>query len=524
MQLQINFCIQGNKNMKHSMMRVAVAATLGLSALAANAGQIGVNVGATLAAEYITSAVVVNQPTITFQTANLINDGASVVYHVRFSAGSMKAADGGVVPTSAKAAGAAAADVVLYLNGTATAVANYSVSASTADTDGLGYYFTVSSVAGTGGIPANTVVNILTGNAKIASLTSALGAGGTVTGSVGYTTTAGDFSGVSTWVEAPTTATILTSAKALSQAVKSSGATATGYYTAAETSQVNVNTSLKSLTATTAASAATAATGSTTLINLGATKLAVNTALARPAGGTAAAADFGNVTFAATGDFSVATATAYLASTSDCLAANTTAAGTISTDGKSVSFAAVTPAVATAVNYLCYSVPGTKVIPYNVQYAIGAASVAAQTAAAPNTIASTGTAGNVYLLTSNGASVVVPAFVPSTGTAGNGYNTYLRVINTGNLTSDIYVAAYNSTTGVVGTASKLVSQLPSGGSAMLDTNTVSTALGLTANSWNTLLVTGNTSKLAVQPLLVNPAGVITNLSAVNGGNNAATAN
>lgn len=510
--------------MKHSMMRVAVAATLGFSALAANAGQIGVNVGATLAAEYITSTVVVNQPTITFQTANLINDGASVVYHVRFSAGSMKAADGGVVPTSAKATGvAAAADVVLYLNGAATNIANYTVSASTADTDGLGYYFTLSSIAGTGGIPAGTVVNILTGNAKIANLTSALGAGGTVTGSVGYTTTAGDFSGVSTWVEAPTSATILTSQKALSQAVKSSGAVATGYYTAAETSQVNVNTSLKSLTATTAANAPTVATGSNTLINLGATKLAVNTALARPAGGTATVADFGGTVFAATGDFSVAGATAYLASTSDCLAANTTAAGTIAADGKSVTFASVANTVATAVNYLCYSVPGTKVIPYNVQYAISAASVAAQ-ATAPATIASTGTAGNVYLLTSNGASVVVPAFVPSTGTAGNGYNTYLRVINTGNLTSDINVAAYNSTTGVVGTASKLISQLPAGGSAMLDTNSVSTALGLSANSWNTLLVTGNTSKLAVQPLLVNPQGVITNLSSVNGANNSAASN
>lgn len=506
--------------MKHSMMRVAVAATLGLSALAANAGQIGVNVGATLAAEYITSTVVVNQPTITFQTANLINDGASVVFHVRFSAGSTLAANGGVLPTTAKAnAAAAAADVVLYLNGTATNIANYTVSAATADTDGLGYYFTVSSIAGTGGIPANTVVNILTGNAKIASLTSALGAGGTVTGSVGYTTTAGDFSGVSTWVEAPTTATILTSQKALSQVVKSSGATATGYFTAAETAQVNVNTSLKSFTATTAASAATAATGSTTLLNVGATKVVV-AALTKPTGGTAALADFGNTTFVATGDFSVAGASAYLASTSDCLAANTTAAGTISTDGKTATFAAVAPAVAGAVNYVCYSVPGTKVVPYGVQYAVSAASVAA----GATTIATTGTAGNVYLLTSNGASVTVPAFVPSTGTAGNGYNTYLRVINTGNLSTPIQVAAYDSVKGTVGTASTLIATLAPGASAMLDTNTVSTALGLAANSWNALLVTGNTTKLAVQPLLVNPTGVITNLSAVNGTNNGAAAN
>jgi len=412
---------------------------------------------------------------------------------------------------------------VLYLNGSAINIANYTVSASTADTDGLGYYFTVSSVAGTGGIPSNTVVNIVTGNAKIANLTSALGAGGTVTGSVGYTTTAGDYSGVSTWVETPATATILTSQKALSQVVKSSGATATGYYTAAETSQVNVATSLKSLTATTAASAATAATGSTTLINLGATKLAVNTGLTRPTGGNATAADFGNVTFGATGDFSVATASAYLASTSDCLAANTTAAGTISTDGKSVTFAAVAPAVATAVNYLCYSVPGTKVIPYGVQYAISAASVAAQ-AVAPATIASTGAGGNAYQLSSNGASVVVPSFIPATGNSTNGYLTYLRVVNTGNLTTPISVAAYNSTTGAVGAASTLVASLAAGASTVIDANAISTALGLAPNTWSALLVTGNTSKLAVQPLLLNPQGIITNLSAINGQNNGAAAN
>ncbi|GGC87505.1 hypothetical protein [Undibacterium terreum] len=489
--------------MKHSMMRVAVAATLGFAALAANAGQIGVNVGATLAAESITSTVVIAQPTITYQTASLINDGATVQVHVRFSAGSTKAADGGVLPL--------AADIGLFLNGAAVAPANYTITGITADTDGLGYYFTLTAVAGKGGIPSATVVNILTGNAKIASLTSALGTGGTVSTTVGYTAQAGDFSGVTTFVEPVSTAVLFTSKKALSQVAVNSNAIKATYFTTAEAGQVNVATSLTTFTGA-------SPTAGTTKINLGATKLVLDTTLKNAGTGAAiAAADVGTTVFTATGDFSVAGASVILASDQACTA--TVAAGTISTDGKTATFAAETAAVATANNFLCYTIPGTKTVPYGIQYAFGGAAVAAGT----STLASTQTGGNVYFLKSNGASVTVPSFVPTTGALGAGYNTYLRVINTGNLTSDISVAAYNSTTGVAGTPVKLITQLPAGGSANLDTNTVTAALGLPAG-WSALLVTGSTSQLAVQPLLVNPQGVITNLSAINGGNNAATAN
>lgn len=489
--------------MKHSMMRVAVAATLGLSALAANAGQIGVNVGAVLAAESITPAVAVAQPTITYQTASLINDGATVTVHVRFSAGSTSAA-GAALP--------AAADIALFLNGAAYAAANYTITGIAADNDGLGYYFTLTAVAGKGGIPAGAVINMTGATAKIASLTSSLGAGTAVTTTVGYTTQAGDFSGVTSFVEPVSTATLLTSAKALGQVVVNSNAVAAGYYAAAEAGQVDVNSTLTKF-------AGASPTGGITKINLGATKLTLNVGLKSAATGVAiAAADLGTTVFSASGDFSVAGATVALTSDAACTAV--VAAGTVATGGKSATFAAVAPAVAMAPVYLCYTVPGTKTVPYNVQYAIGGASVNA----GPNSIASTQTGANTYLLKSNGASVNVPAFVTQTGPLGTGYNTYLRVINTGNLATAISGAAINSTTGVPGTAATLIANLAPGASAMLDTTTVTNALGMAAGTWNSLVVTGSTSALAVQPLLVNPQGIISNLSPVNGVNNGAAAN
>jgi hypothetical protein len=487
--------------MKHSIMRVAVAATLSLSALAANAGTIGVAVGSTLAAESVTASVVVTQPTITYQTASLINDGATVYVHVRFSAGDMNAA-GAVVP--------AAADIHVFVSSVDTP-GNYSIGLPVADTDGLGYRFALTAVATKGGLPSGAVINILNTTAKLTALNTALASGGTVTTTVGYTVTPGDFSAVATFVEPVSTATLLTSKKALSQVTKNSNAILATYFTAAETGRVDVAQSLNKFTGL-------SPTAGTTLINLGAAKVVIDTTLKNATTGVAiVAADLGTTVYKATGDFSVAGATAYLATAETC--AVSAYAGTIATGGMSVTFAAASAGDALAPLYVCYSVPGTKAIAYNVQYAIGGGVMGA----GATTVTSTGAGANTYFLTSNGASVVVPSFVPTTGAVGTGYNTYLRVINTGNLTTDISGAAYNSATGATGTVAKLATALPAGGSVMLTTDAVTTALGLPAG-WSALLITGSTSKLAVQPLLVNPQGIITNLGAVNGGNNAATSN
>lgn len=487
--------------MKHSMMRVAVAATLGLSALAANAGQIGVNVGATLAAEYLTSTVAVTQPTITYQTASLINDGATVYAHVRFSAG-----DVGTLPGAIPAV----ADVKLFLNNVAYTFAT--VNSVTADADKLGYMVSLTANAGAGGIPAGLVINFTGATAKIGGLTAALSTGGSVTTTVGYTVTPGDFAGVSTWVEPPSTATLLTSSKVVSQVVKNSNAVLVGYYGTAESKQVDVTNSLTTFVGGSPAGAA--------ILNAGVTKLVLTAGTTvKPAGGAPSSADFGGTVFTATGDFTAAAvAGVFLASDEACTAS--VAAGTLSSDKKTVTFASVLPAVAFANNYLCYTTNGTSAINYNVQYAIGAGVLAANA----NTVTSTQVGANTYLLGSNGASVIVPSFVPTTGALGSGYNTYLRVINTGNLASDIKVAAYNPTTGVVGTPAVLKTALAAGGSVVLSTDAISSALGLTSGTWYSLMVTGITSRLAAQPLLVNPQGIITNIGSVNGANNSAASN
>lgn len=480
--------------MKHSMMRVAVAATLGLSALAANAGTLAVNIGSTLAAEYVTATTTVNQPSLTFATANLLVANTAVTFHIRTLAGTVATLP---APADISVAGVAAAGI----------------GAPALDADAKGYYFTVT--APSTGLPAGTTVSVVKGATTLTGLGSALAGGGSVSASVGYTSTAGDFAGVTTWIESPISAVILNSASALSEKVTSSANFAT-----AETKVVDVTVTPTPMTAfktiNTVANATAAA--SAQLINVGSVALKVSTAVKTPSGGTPAVADFGAVTVAATGDFTVGTAT--LTSDAGCTTAIAGVTTTVSTDKKTVTFSGIPVASIAALDtaaavpaYVCYTTTIGKQIPFPVQYAIGSASLVAATAGA---VASVPTGGNAYLLGSNGASVVVPSFVPSTGTAGNGYNTYLRVINTGSSTADISVSAYNSATGVAGAASKLVSQLPVNGSAMLDTNTVANALGLAANTWNTLVVSGPTSGLAVQPLLVNPQGVITNLSAVNG--------
>jgi len=479
--------------MKHSMMRVAVAATLGFAALAANAGTLAINTGAVLAAEYVGATTVVNQPNITFQTANLLVANTAVTFHVRFSAGTVA-----TLPL--------ATDITVSGAGGA-------VSAIAADADNKGYSFVVTTTAT--GLPSGTTVSVSNTTAQLTGLNTALASGGSVTAAVGYTSTPGDYAGVSSWIETPVSATLLTSSASLSQTVVSSSK-----FTVAEAKAVDVTAA----SPMTQFNTATSNTAGTNLLNLGSVALKISTAVQTPTGGTPAVGDFGSVSFTATGDFSVGTAS--LSTNATCTAPIGAATVTPSTDKKSVTFSTVPVAtIVAAPVYVCYTLSGaTKQIPFPVQYAIGSASLLAGGAGKAAAVSSVSSGGNAYLLGSNGASVVVPSFVPSTGTPGNGYNTYLRVINTGTSTADISVSAYNSSTGVVGTAAKLISQLAPNASAMLDTNTVVTALGLTGG-WSSLVVSGPTSKLAVQPLLVNPVqGVITNLSAVNGSNNAATAN
>jgi len=481
--------------MKHSMMRVAVAATLGFAAMAANAGTIGNFAGSTLAAEYLTATTTVAQPTITYFTTSSINDGSTFYVHVRFS--------GGVLVSTKPAT----TDVHVLVNGVDTA-ANYTVNSVTIDTDKAGYYVSITAVAGKGGL-VNPTFNFLGTTAVLKTLTSALSNGGTVSATAGFTGTAGDYSGLTaaSWVETPASGTILKSAKALSQAVYSSGTAdgtvyGSGALSATETKKVDVGAKL------TAFDVNSLSTNKTTL-NLGYVQFALAPTVVTPANAAPAAADFGTSTLTVTGDFTGTgkTGLVTLSSTANCAGANYTAS--LSTDKKTATFTTVTAADLVTGLYACYGTDGSVAIPYGVQFAIGGAAVAAN---GSTTVATTQTGGNAYFLKSNGAAVFVPSFVPTTGAVGTGYNTYLRIINTGNLTADISAAAYDQVAGTVGTASVVAPALKPGASVVVPTANVP----VTAAGWSSLLVTGSTSNLAVQPLLVNPQGVITNIGGVNG--------
>jgi hypothetical protein len=203
----------------------------------------------------------------------------------------------------------------------------------------------------------------------------------------------------------------------------------------------------------------------------------------------ASLSDFGTSTIAVTGDFTGVGATGTVTMTTDAACTTAISAGslaTLSTDKKTATFAGVKAVDLGTGAYVCYKTSGAVAIPFGVQFVVGGAVVAAGSGP---TSASTQTGGNVYLLKSNGASVFVPSFVPTTGAVGSGYNTYLRIINTGNLTADISAAAYDQTAGTLGTSSVVAPALKPGASVVVKTSDVP----VTAAGWSSLLVTGSTS-------------------------------
>lgn len=488
--------------MKQNMMRVAVAATLGLSAFAASAGTISVNAGATLAAEYITNAAAINQPSVTFQTSNLLTAGSTVYVHVRFSAGVATAPNPATDIKFSDAAVLAPVSVTL-------------------DTDKKGYYFPVV-VPGTG-LASGATISILKNAQTLTGLSIALSNGGTVSTSIGYTTTAGDFSGVSTWIEAPTTATVLTAAKALSTTVLSSAVLGSNFDKQAvpallganETATVDITTAGLILKQFTAADNKNVV-ASTKTVNLGYLRLNAAASLVQTDAATVAdAADFGDLSATLTGDFSAPAAAnaVFLSTKADCSVVTADLTAGIAADQKSVQVA-LTATQAKAGAFVCYTVDNKAIIAAPTQYTLGAIAVAATVAPATLTVASTQTGGDLYKLVTNGASVFVPSFVPTTGALGSGYNTYLRIVNTGNRTADISAFGYNQGTGVAGSSAVIAPALAPNASVVLTTDAITNALGLAAG-WSSLQVTGATSKLAVQPLMVNPQGVITNIGGAN---------
>jgi len=492
--------------MKHTMMRAAVAATLGFAALAANAGTVGIAAGAVYAAEYVNATSLINIPTITFTTANVINDGSTVYVHVRFDAGTVT---GAATPTGVT--------VKTFYNGSQTNTANTPVKTTigAVDTDGLGYTLAVQAVSGQGGIPAGTQINFYGGTVSGSSLSTALAGGGAVNTQVGYTTTAGDYSAVTTWAEAPTAKQpLITSQTSLSSTVVTSAATKAGIYTVAENQVVNAaGGKLSQVVSSTNPVTYAASAG---ILNLGEISFAVKTSVVTPTGATPSLADFGNANIVATGDFSAANVantgagSVFLSGTQSCAAS--VAAATFSNNFTTATFNNVAIQAAGTANplYLCYTIGTSSVsLPAPTQYTLGNSTVLAGV----NTVqVAFPAATNVYKLVSNGASVLIPSLVSPSAAFG----TYLRVVNTGSLATPIKVALYNSTTGVLGTPVTVISNLAPGASTNVDATTLYNLLGANTGTWFGVSVTGATSSLAVQSLLANStSGVITEIGHFN---------
>lgn len=128
-------------------------------------------------------------------------------------------------------------------------------------------------------------------------------------------------------------------------------------------------------------------------------------------------------------------------------------------------------------------------------------------AAADQTVVASGTG---YALTYNGSQVDIRSYVPA---ANTGYTSYARVVNTGTVASDVSVAVINGTTGVVGTAGKVVNALPAGGAVTLDATQIEAVTGaIAATDRPRLRFTASTNGMNVQSFMSQPNGTVSDMT------------
>jgi hypothetical protein len=111
-----------------------------------------------------------------------------------------------------------------------------------------------------------------------------------------------------------------------------------------------------------------------------------------------------------------------------------------------------------------------------------------------------------------GTDVVVRTYVPQAD-AVTGYVSYLRVINTGTVTTPVTIAMVDPVTGVSGTFKTLTSALAAGGAQNYSASQIEAALGfaIPAGVRPRIAVSGNTI-LEVQSFLSQPSGALTEVS------------
>lgn len=193
-----------------------------------------------------------------------------------------------------------------------------------------------------------------------------------------------------------------------------------------------------------------------------------------------------------------------------CTAAASSTSATFASGAAATATSIAMPAFApaTGMSYdICMNVDGKTAVTTG-QPAVSATLGAAAAQDSAETLAST----SLQTLSQNGSQVDVRNYVPAGVT---GYQSWVRVINTGTVSAAISIALIDATTGSAGTA-KVMGTLAAGAAvnySSSDVENATTGLGaITATSRPRIRVTAPTNGLQVQSFLAAPGGLITDMT------------
>jgi len=220
------------------------------------------------------------------------------------------------------------------------------------------------------------------------------------------------------------------------------------------------------------------------------------------------------------GFFSVVgtTGSVYLATAPNCTGLIATGVGTVNASGSTVTFAGVVSPATSVPTYVCVQAATSHTPLWVAGTPSIVATLAGNTASGATAVSLTSTA--LYPLLSNGGTVIVREYVPAAATATTGYQSFVRVINTGAVSSPISFAFIDDTVGGNATASGATAAVPAGGAITLTSAQIEALAGIakptSANARPRVQVTASTT-ITVQSYLYNAAANV--FTEVSGGSN-----
>jgi hypothetical protein len=211
----------------------------------------------------------------------------------------------------------------------------------------------------------------------------------------------------------------------------------------------------------------------------------------------------------------------FLASNPTC-AAQVGASATVTAGGSVATFAAIPVQLTDVPLYVCVQAN----VPDTVLWTAGTPSLVANLVSgggvgAPVIAPVALTATNLYPLGSNGGTVIVREYVPAAATATTGYQSFIRVINTGSVASTIGFAFIDDTAGgSAGARGLTTTAVPAGGAITLTSAQIEALAGIakpaSVNARPRVQVTASTT-ITVQSYLYNAAANV--FTEVSGGSN-----